>query len=266
MKNSIFIVATVLAVPSPAFSWTQSKSSQGVGLRWFTNCLKVYINEKGSSDVDDDSDLDAVKSALNEWSQVECSSMRLAFAGLTNIEKTGYTGEDPVVNVVIWRERKWPYSQRPIAYTAVTYNPTTGEIVDADIEMNGEDFVFTTDPAKHHWMIDIQNTVTHELGHAVGLDHSDDELATMYAASAPGETHKRTLNEDDIAGLCTLYPIETGTKCEEVKVQTLYVDFPDSTQSGGCSAGRGNPALLTSALLIAAFTALLVRQKLRRGG
>jgi len=248
MKQLVVVVALAALAPAGALAWTQSKSSKGVGLKWPDSCLKVYINEEGSDDVDDGSDIDAVKASLDEWNKVECSPATMSFAGFTNITKTGHTGEEPVVNIVIWREKKWPYTNRPVAYTAVTYNPASGEIVDADIEFNGQDFVFTTDPIKEHWKIDIQNAATHELGHVLGLDHSDDELSTMHLAAGPGEYHKRSLNEDDIEGLCTIYP-DNGKQCVQVVPQDVYSDYPDTKEPGGCAAGPRGAAGVAPLLL-----------------
>jgi len=48
---------------------------------------------------------------------------------------------------------------------------------------------------------------THEIGHAVGLDHPGNTctLETMYAYVDFGQTHQRTLNDGDIAGITALY-------------------------------------------------------------
>jgi hypothetical protein len=48
---------------------------------------------------------------------------------------------------------------------------------------------------------------THEIGHAAGLDHPANTCTqeTMYAYVDFGETHKRTLNNGDIAGINSLY-------------------------------------------------------------
>lgn len=91
-----------------------------------------------------------------------------------------------------------------IAFTAIYYNPETMYIVDADIVLN----------ALHKWDVgaskafDVQNIMTHEIGHVVGLAdlyleiHSE---LTMYGYGRKGEVKKRTLENGDILGAQSLY-------------------------------------------------------------
>lgn len=252
-------LATAVAFATPARAFVQSTSSAGAGLHWPGNCLGVYYNERGSDDINDDSDFDAFDKSLTAWNQVECSSFVVQFAGKTNVEVTGYQEEQSPANVILFREKNWPYSQRPVAFTSVTYSPNDGVIVDADIEMNGEDYSFTTNPADEPWRIDVQNTVTHELGHFLGLDHSDDPVSTMVSQAEPGEVTKRSLEQDDIDGACTLYPIEEGEECLEIKRIDLFV-YPTRGDEGGCSVGStGSPGALLLALIL--LLALVLRRR-----
>ena len=52
----------------------------------------------------------------------------------------------------------------------------------------------------------IENTGAHEFGHALGLEHSSVETATMWPNSGACETIRETPDPDDIAGLGSLYP------------------------------------------------------------
>jgi Matrixin/Putative peptidoglycan binding domain len=62
------------------------------------------------------------------------------------------------------------------------------------------------------WFINIPNnnafdfvtTTTHEIGHALGLGHTGDQSAVMFAGLARGE-QRRALNNDDIDGIRALY-------------------------------------------------------------
>ncbi len=252
----------LVAIPGPASGWVQSQSSKGAKLYWSDSCLTMYINERGSEDIPDESEFDEIKSSLDAWGGVSCSSFLIQFAGLTNLEITGHLKEDPAVNMIVFREQKWPYSTRPVAFTAVTYNVNTGEIFDADIEMNGEDYAFTTRPDEETWKIDVQNTITHELGHVLGVDHTPEAAATMFDHAGPGEVNKRTLEEDDIDALCTLYPLQENMMCTKVEPTFLFYDFPVEREDDGCAAGpRAAPGITTIGLLLFGLFALLVLRR-----
>lgn len=48
--------------------------------------------------------------------------------------------------------------------------------------------------------------MTHETGHFLGLAHSHQPDATMYPVYQQGTTMIRNLSDDDIAGICAVYP------------------------------------------------------------
>lgn len=231
---AIFVGLTVLSAlvwATPASAWVQSTSSKGAGLHWTDTCHVVYAHVDGSSDVEDGSDIDAISASFETWNAPECSAFTLLWGGVTNMEWIGYSSHGGNANIVIFHDDgDWPYDQHPVAFTSVTYNPVTGVIFDADIELNAEDYEFTGGgPDKDLGDIDIQNTVTHEAGHIIGLDHSPKVKATMYHESIFGETLKRSLDQDDIDGLCALYPLEDGDPaCKEVQKLDLWVNDPDS--------------------------------------
>ncbi|HEY4059244.1 MAG TPA: MYXO-CTERM sorting domain-containing protein, partial [Kofleriaceae bacterium] len=121
-------------------------------------------------------------------------------------------------------------------YVDDAHSDRDGAIVDADIELNGAYFAISDDGNtlgdRSNSLSDLRNTLTHEMGHLLGLEHtclasgdppridgngndvplcgltSDPAIteATMYPFQDPGETKKRSLEADDIAGICTVYP------------------------------------------------------------
>lgn len=124
----------------------------------------------------------------------------------------GYTGEGRIANdgrnVVFFVHEDWPYDSSLAALTFRFYDKDTGALLDTDIAFNAAD---------HTWSIggtdlDVQNSATHEVGHACGLGHSSVVEATMYGRTHPGETIKRTLHEDDVAGLAALYGVDAPSR------------------------------------------------------
>lgn len=92
-----------------------------------------------------------------------------------------------------------------LASTRVAYQPSTNTIVSFTLTFNSS-YSWSTggEPTK----FDVQGIGTHELGHAMGLDHPSDASCseqTMWASAAAGETKKRTLEAGDKEGEVTLY-------------------------------------------------------------
>jgi hypothetical protein len=59
---------------------------------------------------------------------------------------------------------------------------------------------------------DIQGVMAHEYGHALGLGHSADGLATMAPSGSAGQTSLRSINADDIAGVQCVYGLALSSK------------------------------------------------------
>jgi MYXO-CTERM domain-containing protein len=155
----------------------------------------------------------------------------------------------------------WDHGDGVIATTTTTSNRFTGQINDTDIEVNdsagsdGTRFIFSAvDGAPCSSanqtgcvQIDVQNTITHEAGHTLGLDHTPDPNATMYATAPQGETSKRVLGTDDIQAICDIYPrgAETVTgNLDPVKLTPI-----GSSNGGcGCSQTQTGPGAVLGAL------------------
>jgi hypothetical protein len=164
----------------------------------------------------------------------------------------------------------WAHSTSVIALTTTSYNRHIGNVVDADMEFNaspsggGGRFRFTATPgttpvctrADQQGCVDtdLQNTATHEAGHFLGLSHSPEPDATMYASAPLGETTKRTLSPDDVAGLCDVYPAGAPpTTCTPTGRIVVAPSSPSS--SSGCAS------VTAGAWLLAALAACLKRRR-----
>lgn len=116
----------------------------------------------------------------------------------------------------------WTHGPGIIALTTLNYAQSTGVIWDGDIEFNGApepsgtEFRYTatvadspvcTSPTETDCVsTDVQNTATHEIGHLLGFGHTPVPDATMFSSAPLGETAKRSLAQDDIDGVCAVYP------------------------------------------------------------
>jgi Matrixin len=204
----LVLLALTEAALSPAYVIAESDAGF---LHWEDPVVRVRIQQDGSDDISDDSDIEATIGAFSAWNDVSCAAIQVAFDGLTSSALAGDDlGAADGVNLVVWREdtEAWiAAGNSPLYYalTTLSFDRRTGRILDADIEVNGAFHTYTT--ADDLVSIDIRNVLTHEAGHVFGLDHSLSSDATMYRKASAGETKKRDLSADDREALCFLYPI-----------------------------------------------------------
>jgi MYXO-CTERM domain-containing protein len=153
--------------------------------------------------------------AFAQWSGVACPagghpSVQAEDEGPVACDKVEYNSNAPNQHVIVFRDTGWPYadSSNTLGLTTVTYDTTDGEIYDADMELNSHDYdLVLTSPAPVG-AYDLASVITHEAGHFLGLAHSPDITAVMYAHYQPGAS---TPTPDDVAGICTIYPSD-GTR------------------------------------------------------
>lgn len=247
-----FVLAS--AVPADAFLLVSTES--GVPAHWEQQCIPWKLNELVSEDLGLEDTHEALRLATEAWEGVEQSFLRFSDHGLTTSRSVGVPDglED---NIILWHEEGgWPYALRVVGLTSLTFDTDTGQIVDADIEMNGDDYEFAIDGDPDAY--DAQQSLTHEVGHLLGLDHSMDEDAVMFADSLPGEVHKRVLHKDDEDGLSTSHPKGAPPSKDGCTTQPYT---PTPAPSGGC-AGSG-PPMGDVWLVLVAWVACLGRR--RRG-
>jgi uncharacterized protein (TIGR03382 family) len=220
----VLVVCGLLAVSTTCWGWKQLKSKSGKPLSWHKMPIQYAIDAKGLGEYfknnpalgKESSEFAAIELAFKTWSSVLCPSGGLV--GLT-LQPLGYVtdktpGTDETcdncnTNLItfVTDKSKWTRPSTELAVALPVWRDLSGQIFDADILINAAHFTLSTqsqnvDDIK--W--DIQNAVTHEVGHLLGLDHTEDTKATMYARVDEKDISMRTLKDDDIAGICAIYP------------------------------------------------------------
>ncbi len=199
------VVILALADGVAAFEFTGARWGIGEG-----ESVDYVVNRELSSDMADATCLEAIKAGYDVWTNLTCSFMTWRYADRT--VNSGW-GVGDGQNVVSWRESNWDDSSVALAITASIWGGASNSLNDTDIKFNGVHHGWSTDAGGAGNGTDVTSVTAHEVGHALGLDHSDVAGTTMWPSTGPGDTSGRTLHQDDMEGACALYP--TGAAIPE---------------------------------------------------
>ncbi len=234
---AVLILASIapvrpLASDSPDLPFAGSPAQQRT--KWSTKTIQVSLSTSltsPASAVTPDSDiLGAVHRALSRWSTAANIRFEEVSSKVQSISPV--SGGDGVSLITIAETAEnlaiFGRGHNP-ARTRLFYDPETGEIVEADIAINahpigadGTLVQFSTDGTPGTY--DLESTFMHEIGHFLGLDHSNVISSTMQAHQGVNGTYRltafteRTLSEDDRTRVLSLYGSSEGLSAIEGKL------------------------------------------------
>lgn len=249
----------------------------GKPLAWRSSCVTVGVQQMGSpaNGFSYDDVAGVVQSAFDTWMSARCGgqppSIDVQLLGPVECGLSEYNSDAGNANVVLFRDGPWPYigAQNALGLTTTRFDTQTGDLWDADIEINGENSSLSVgDPITGD---DLLSVLTHEAGHFLGLSHSSDASATMrpvYDPTRDGSSF-RSLDDDDVAGICAVYPPErvpATTSCENRHGFSAQCgdDQPAKNESKGCSIGGPSAATPGATPGLLGLVALLALRGVRR--
>ncbi|PTL77399.1 myxosortase-dependent metalloprotease, MXAN_2677/MXAN_2678 family [Vitiosangium sp. GDMCC 1.1324] len=238
----------------------------------------------------------AIRRSFQSWQKIfdACGNLSFSEGALVDDRKVGYEVKGDNRNIVLFRAKRcadvapssdacwtddtcgntydcWDSDARTIALTLTTYDEKSGIIYDSDIQLNASGFVFTTvdsppctttsGSANNCVATDVQNTMTHEIGHLIGLDHTLAPGSVMYPRAPPGELSKRNIDDGSRDFVCLAYPKgQPSQSCITPTLSTTGNSAVLGQQATGCSSSGAGTGLLAMA-----GWALLAWRR-RRGG
>lgn len=312
MRPLALALAALALAAAPASAFVRSRTDKGTPIAWPGSCVWVQTDSAGAIDLSLPTTTAIVAKAIANWQSVTleasppCSYLRINLDPPTPSE-----AHLDHLNVVKFRSDKWCrpaegmtaemcYSSVATAITTIFYDSAPGKsndgnIVDADIELNELNFTFVwlgneVPPIRDNTMkADLENTLTHEVGHLQGLDHTcwdnstgndpvDDKgmavptcsdviahhvsdadyqrivQSSMYNYAQPTEVIKRMPKADDIAGICAIYPAAKDPKsCNR-----------PAPPGKGCEMARGQGGSTAPGLMLIAIAAFVLSRARHR--
>jgi uncharacterized protein (TIGR03437 family) len=186
----------------------------------------------------------AIHAALATWN---AAGGNLSFKALQSTSATINGGDNQMTIAIGSSQSDISFVGQALAVTIDTFNPATGVIVDSDIIINPANCFTTTGVSSActgGTAYDFQATMTHEFGHALGLNHTGLLGAGMFQFNTLTE---RSLSSDELAFVNTVYPAATpaalgtingaittgGGSAEPFALITMVDSAPAGQPSGG---------------------------------
>jgi len=197
----------VCVLVSAAMAYSPVRTSTGNPLhRPDAEAIRFFVNTDGAPA----GSVAALQAGAEAWSSIPTSVVKFL-----PIESTS-GGADPFDrrNTIVFADTPENRSVvgSALAVTALIYYEN-GDLADTDIIFNPS-VAFSTDLAAKTY--DLQSVATHEMGHALGANHSGLLAATMFQATAPQNKLQTKLSADDVAFATDYYPSSSAVESYSV--------------------------------------------------
>lgn len=241
----------------------------GLPLVWKGACVSYSVQRDASParNLDYDTVDEIVERSFSHWTDANCSgdapSLTTSDLGPVKCNEPEYNSNNANANVIMFRDDDWPYAgaNATLALTTITFNFQTGEIFDADIEVNSFKTRLTTSESVVDF--DLESVLTHEAGHFLGLSHSHIDGATMFIEYERGDLSFRDLSSDDEDGICATYPPNRKVAASDCRPRHGFSPDCRPPADEGC-AFRATPAGSTPVWPLVLLLAIGVPLGLRR--
>lgn len=200
---AVSLVAVGWADQAASYEYLQPQQCPN-GAGWASLPVDYEINNSGSADMSFSQLESIIQTSFAEWGSPCCSTFSANYLGTTSDTAYGTRSDATADPVLSWIEQSsnWPSALgNPSNVLGVTLASFTSNcnIANAPIVFNGINYQYQ--PAGN---VDLESIAVHEIGHLLGLGHTQTQGATMYP-SYLGGTQQASIEQDDINGVCSLY-------------------------------------------------------------
>ena len=159
--------------------------------------IVMQLDPSSFQGLDSEAVRSAVQLSMAQWNAVPRSALNFTLGA--DVQNADYNASNHVIYYDSNNSSGWfGGGSMTVAITPIQYSTGDGSIQDIDVIFNGRRWDFSTGIVPGDF--DIQDVLTHELGHVAGLDHSPVHGSSMWPYVSPGQWLHRSISEDDKSG------------------------------------------------------------------
>ena len=156
--------------------------------------VNLYLDESIPHDY-----ISGIEVAVRHWNELGERKFGGAFFALNRTAGVGSSkperdGYSKIYLMHTWEADKYNEQARTTIYWS------GDRIFEADIRINKKDFDFFTGETPDNSRVHLESLLIHELGHVLGLAHTDDHTSVMQVSLAPGKV-RETIGRLDVESL-----------------------------------------------------------------
>ena len=214
------LIALCLFIAAPLVAYIPQQRSIGgtvTSLRWSTSSFPIEWRMNptvGQNITGSREQADVFRAGFAEWTGISTADISFVEGSTTNPD---IKPEFDEINLITTNVSAADFNSGAVGLTAAFSFDTTGldsfgrtiefvgQIIEADIMFN-PDVSFSLSTTTPSDRFDLESVATHEVGHLLGLDHSNILSSAMFPTILAGISFPRTIGLDDRIGLSSIYP------------------------------------------------------------
>ena len=200
--NRILIFSATLLTVFQAHAYNLYETKHGNLVRWNASEVEILLDSSLAELGDRDRVESVIKQGFRLWT--DSADVPVEFVFKREDCAASVNERDNCITACANTKKCYRDKEEKGATTYLHVIPSSGEIRGADIVFNAADWEWDTESTRAD-SLNLARVTAHEVGHFVGIDHSEEPSAVMYWSMSKHDNATPVLHQDDMLAAENLY-------------------------------------------------------------